>query len=289
MIGNNHGRTGRIPEYSFSDEHISLDPDFPVFMFSFSVSHDPIRNLHCHDVLELGLCLKGNGIFIIGNAIQPYEAGDVIAIGPEVYHRAKSGAGMEDLWYFLYFNPEDWEAPANTPGIGKLVGHGEDAGLSLLMTMLTDEIRDRLPDCKTGIRGLIITIMVLISRLERASVEDTMRRDSLPQVIDERINKAMDIMISAENHQLGIRELANRCNLSEPHFRHLFKEQVGMSPKHFKTKLQINMAMNMLKDKDLRVVDISEECGFESLSSLNRLFKKETGFAPLQWRTRQQK
>jgi AraC-like DNA-binding protein len=97
---------------------------------------------------------------------------------------------------------------------------------------------------------------------------------------------ALDFMISSENHSYAIRELADRCNLSEAQFRHLSRT-VGMSPKHFKTKLQIHTAMNLLKTRSQKIVDISESCGFESLSSFNRLFAKETGLSPSQWRSKQ--
>lgn len=275
--------------YSFTDEKVPLDADFPVFMFSFSVAKDPIRNLHRHDVLELGVCIKGNGIFILDNSIQTYEAGDVIVIGKGVYHRAKSGTGMEDLWYFLYLNPADWSAPDLPSNIARLVTFRDDPKLCILINLITDEIRNLQDDYKTSIKGLINTVMVRISRLEQISEKEKRAVSSSPGVVDKRINNAIDILLNAEKKVHSIRELADKCNLSESHFRHLFTEQVGVSPKHFQLKLQIKTAMVMLKEKNMRVVDISEDCGFDSLSSFNRHFKDETGVSPLQWRAHQAK
>jgi AraC-like DNA-binding protein/quercetin dioxygenase-like cupin family protein len=280
-------RTRAQPTYSFSVERVALDPAFPVFMFPFSLSHDPITNLHCHDVLEIGLCVKGNGIFIIDNTLQPYEAGDIVVISPGLYHRAKSGAGMDDLWYFIYFNPEDWNIPHATRLSGKLIRNLDDPDLAPLVRLLVGEMNHELADRSTIVEGLIKAIVVRLSRLESAVPRHPINRYESPRVIDDRINKALDFMISSENHGYTISELAGRCNLSEAQFRHLFKEQVGMSPKHFKTKLQINTAMNMLKLRREKVITISEKCGFESLSSFNRLFSKETGLSPSQWRSKQ--
>lgn len=281
------GRHRNQPAYSFSDESIKLDPDFPIFMFSFSLSTDPITNLHCHNVLELGFCVKGNGIFIIDNTLQPYEAGDLVIISPGLYHRAKSGGGMDDLWYFIYFNPEDWSVPDALRLSGKLVRNLDDRELSPLVRLLIDEVGADLAERRLIVEGLIKAIIVRLSRLEHAVPRHPIAPRSIPRVMDDRINVALDFMISSENHSYTIRELADRCNLSEAQFRHLFKEQVGMSPKHFKTKLQIHTAMNLLKTRSQKIVDISESCGFESLSSFNRLFAKETGLSPSQWRSKQ--
>ena len=104
------------PWYSLSQERVALDPRFPIHLLSFSDPQDPISNLHSHDALELGVCLRGNGVFIIGNTIHPYEEGDMIAIGPGVYHRAKSGIGMQDLWDFVFFHPPGLVRPGAIEG-----------------------------------------------------------------------------------------------------------------------------------------------------------------------------
>ena len=278
----------RKQNYSFSDEVIPLPPEFPIFTFSFSVSHDPISNLHCHNVLELGICMKGYGVFIIDNCIQTYEAKDVVAIGAGMYHRAKSGVGMEDLWRFLYLNPEDWGLPPIPENIARTITLRDDPLLFQLIVMVTDEISERHPDYRTCIQGLLSVIMVRIIRLLRSSGTTDVQTVHSPKVGDKRINDAIDLFLGEENAPCSIQEIANRCNISESHFRRLFKEQVGMSPKHFQMKLQIKTAMAMLKDKDKKIVDIAEECGYESLSSFARYFKEETGLSPMQWRALEQ-
>ena len=278
----------KAPFYSLSEEKVALNPDFPIHLISFSDPQDPIISLHSHDVLELGVCLRGNGIFIIGSGIHSYEEGDMIAIGPGVYHRAKSGLGMKDFWHFFYFNPGDWRAREQSMGIQKLIKQSDDPHLNRLMLIVTDEIRGRENACRESIEGLLKSICVRLNRLEESEhgENSSQPRPSMPRM-DERITRAIDLLISSKDRYRGIRELAEACNLSESHFRHVFKKLVGMSPKQFQTKLKINTAMNRLKSEKTRVLDISLECGFESLSSFNRQFKNETGLSPLQWRTRE--
>ena len=280
-----HRRTQ--PWYSLSQEHVSLDPCFPIHLLSFSDPQDPIRNLHSHDVLELGVCLRGNGVFIIGNTIHPYEEGDMIAIGPGVYHRAKSGIGMQDLWDFVFFHPPDWSAPEHSRGIQRLIKRSADPHLHALMLTVTDEIRNRHSAYRKSIAGLLNSICVRISRLDTCGPAKRVPRSpaTLPNA-DERITRAIDLLIGAGARRYRIQELAQHSCLSETHFRHLFKAQVGVCPKHFQIKLKINTAMNRLKNEQSRILDIAYECGFETLSSFNRYFKQETGVTPRQWRAR---
>ena len=275
--------------FSLSQKNIFLKPEFPVYMFSYSVSQDPIENLHCHNVLELGVCFKGRGIFIIDNNIYTYEEGSMVFIAPGIYHRAKSSAGREDQWQFLYFDPEDWSCPPYPPDASQMLARREDPELYSLMTILMNEIRLQRKNHVQIVKGLISSVSVLLER----SIDDLKRvkyEDSLSPLagVDERITRVMDLMINAEARQFTIRELSESCYLSESRFRHVFKEQVGISPKHFQSKLKLRTAMNMLRNKKMKIVDISFECGFHSLSSFNRQFKLETGLSPLQWRRRKE-
>jgi AraC-like DNA-binding protein/quercetin dioxygenase-like cupin family protein len=284
MNGSSDPRGRNTPTYSLSEEHVELDPAFPVYMFAFSLSRDPISNLHCHDALEIGLCVKGNGIFIIGNSLQPYESEDIVVILPGQYHRAKSGTGMDDLWYFFYFQPGDW-CPYDAAGLsGRLIASAEDPELLSLVKIFVAEMNADLPERKLIVAGLIRAIVGYLVRKERSARPAASAAPDRPRVIDERINKAIDFMFSSDTNDFDVNGLAARCNLSESHFRRLFREQTGMNPKHFKTKLQINTAMNLLRRRKLKIIHISEQCGFESLSSFNRLFSKETGLTPSQWR-----
>lgn len=276
------------PSYSLVQESISLNPDFPISMISYSCTHDPISSLHNHNVLEIGICRRGNGIFVIDNSIATYEMGDIITIGPGFYHRAKSGSGMDDLWSFFFFDLSAWNLPETLNNYHCLIPQSVDSELTDLMNILTNEFLDKHDGYKESIKGLLNTIAVRLTRYVKTSYRQQVHNNEAKKVIlDERISRAMDIMISSTNNQYTITELAESCYLSVSHFRQLFKKQIGMSPKHFQTKIKINMAMNMLKDRKQRVIDISCDCGFESLSSFNRQFKKETGISPLQWRLSQ--
>ncbi len=60
----------------------------------------------------------------------------------------------------------------------------------------------------------------------------------------------------------------------------LFSEKIGISFTEYVNMLRIDRACYLLKNTDLPVIDISEQCGYGSLRSFNRNFVKRTGYAP---------
>lgn len=161
-----YSRQSSTDAYSRSELPVELDPDFPISMFQWSVEHDPIRDVHAHDVLEIGICLRGNGIIVIGNTIQPYERGDIVAIGPGIHHHAKSGFGVNDMWYFVHFDPSDWSVSAYPRDVRSIFRSDDDMDLYPLISMLIKEVQNKAGDYQSSVRGLITTITVRLGRLK---------------------------------------------------------------------------------------------------------------------------
>jgi AraC-like DNA-binding protein len=52
-------------------------------------------------------------------------------------------------------------------------------------------------------------------------------------------------------------------------------------------KTRIAMAKELLCEADMSVTEISESCGFSSISYFSRTFKNETGMSPLKYKKRE--
>ena len=61
----------------------------------------PITYLHTHDSAEFGICLEGNGVFMIGGRIFPFRGGDCTFIPAWLPHLAQSAAHTVSRWYWL--------------------------------------------------------------------------------------------------------------------------------------------------------------------------------------------
>lgn len=86
---------------------------------------------------------------------------------------------------------------------------------------------------------------------------------------------------------LHVGELAKLCGMSLSSFKRQFKKIYGDPPSKYLNEMKLNKAAQMLRSGDLRVSDIAFDCGFDSLQTFNRNFKKQFFLSPSEYRQRQ--
>ena len=86
------------------------------------------------------------------------------------------------------------------------------------------------------------------------------------------------------NTDVRVDELARLVGVTQPHFRRLFKEAVGHSPKDYILHLRILRAKDYVKSELYSLSEIAERLGFSSVSHFSRAFKNRTGQSPMEYR-----
>ncbi len=92
------------------------------------------------------------------------------------------------------------------------------------------------------------------------------------------------IIESNKFSDLSLNELAILCGMSLATFKRKFKEFYKSSPKQYLIVEKIKKSTEMLYIKENRIVDIAYDCGFDTITSFNRNFKKITSLTPSQYR-----
>ena len=81
-----------------------------------------------------------------------------------------------------------------------------------------------------------------------------------------------------------IEEYAESMHMSVSWFIRNFKEYTGSTPAQYILALRISNAQSLLETTDLNVTEISEIVGYENPLYFSRLFKKQLGLSPSQFR-----
>ncbi|HEA28756.1 MAG TPA: AraC family transcriptional regulator [Leeuwenhoekiella sp.] len=76
------------------------------------------------------------------------------------------------------------------------------------------------------------------------------------------------------SQSLSIEQLSKKACMSSSNFYRVFKNEMGLSPIDFINTERIKRAVRLLQDPARKVKDVYMECGFESRSYFNRVFKK---------------
>ena len=86
------------------------------------------------------------------------------------------------------------------------------------------------------------------------------------------------------HRNLPIRELADEACMSEPSFYRTFKQTFGVTPLDYINQQRIALASQLLRATNRSLADISVECGFNNLTYFMKLFRREIGRSPTQYR-----
>lgn len=85
---------------------------------------------------------------------------------------------------------------------------------------------------------------------------------------------------------LRVDDMASAVNLSRTVFFTKLKSIVGMSPNDFVRSLRLKRAQEMMENSKLSISEISASVGFNDQRYFSRVFKKETGYTPTEFRNR---
>lgn len=96
-----------------------------------------------------------------------------------------------------------------------------------------------------------------------------------------------DIFSYIDNHlyqNIHVSDLAEQMCLSSDHFTRIFKQVSGMSPIQYIQVKRIERAQTLLLASRLSIKEIAETVGIPNLSQFSKLFTKETGHSPREYR-----
>lgn len=81
-------------------------------------------------------------------------------------------------------------------------------------------------------------------------------------------------------------ELAKLAGLSKWHFARAFRESTGLAPHAYQLALRLNLAKTLLEKTSLPISQVGEECGFSDPSYFTRIFVRQIGVTPIEFRRR---
>jgi len=98
------------------------------------------------------------------------------------------------------------------------------------------------------------------------------------------VEKAKQYIKSNVHKKITLKEISDYLNVSQFYFSHLFKNKEKISFKKFVLLTKLEMALNLLKNKNLTIREISEKLGFDDWAYFSKLFKKVYNIKPTDYR-----
>ena len=135
--------------------------------------------------------------------------------------------------------------------------------------------------CRYGyedyIASLFNDILLLVDRQQHEQKKTTGN-------VQEEIERAAAYFNENYNTKISIDDYAESLHISTNWFIHNFKQYAGMSPAQYILSLRMVNAQSLLERTTYNIKEISEIVGYENPLYFSRVFKKEIGKSPAQYR-----
>lgn len=100
------------------------------------------------------------------------------------------------------------------------------------------------------------------------------------------VTKARVYIAQHHDEDISLNQVAKAVNMSSFYFCKSFKKSTGLTFTDYLARVRVEKVKNLLLNPHKRISEAAYECGFQTLSQFNRVFRKVTGEAPSTYRQR---
>lgn len=118
-----------------------------------------------------------------------------------------------------------------------------------------------------------------------AHIKDAIeRKRSLGTDTKRLIRQAMAYIHKHYSEAVSRQDIAQHINISEDYLTFCFRQEMGTTPIRYLQRYRVNQAKRLLKDSSKTITEISMDVGFSDSGYFSRIFHRETGMSPEQFR-----
>ena len=247
-----------------------------------------ITFMHCHNCCELGIVIKGNGLFTVENKVYSVSVDDIIFIPKDTKHYSKSlDPENKARCRFIYFDAErllDVIGISDKDKITELLSRSKSAQPILnardvqygALRRFVDEVFDN-----SG-GDLSLCGVYFYEYLLKLKNDEPIKTNTTHDSAMENVVRYMTLHYGED---ITIEQLAKLCFLSKSQLNRRFTAAYGISPIQWLNRFRVYSAKELLKNTDYPITEISVKSGFKNTSDLYRHFKSRFGVSPKQYRS----
>jgi AraC-like DNA-binding protein/mannose-6-phosphate isomerase-like protein (cupin superfamily) len=270
-------------------ENIPLDKgNSSVHAYRFEVPYFEFK-WHYHPEWELTYIVKGSGYRLIGNTLEDFNAGDFVLIGKNVPH----------TWCSKAQDDEPVEAIViqfGTASLESVLAMPESESVQSLLSQASRglHLQDSKPwECKvlalTQTEGFdrvvgLLALLHAISKARYRAICPNNHHTIVSPKQELRINTVCQYISEHYKEPISLSRVADLVFMTESNFCKFFKKATGKTFSDYVNEMRIQAACQLLRESEIKISTLAQECGFETLSYFNRVFLAKKKCSPKQYR-----
>lgn len=258
--------------------------------------------IHCHDIMELNFVENAAGARrVVGDSSEVIGDCDLVLITSSdlehvwEQHECKSD-DIHEVTVQFYIHFEDEHTPFRTNPYKSIyrmmmrAKRGLAFRMSAIMTIYPRLVKLASIDDNFLMAHELMYILHELSKFDDA-YELASSTFAKVEVSSEsrRVLKVKDFINTHINDELRLEQLANLVGMTPTAFSRFFKLRTGKTLSEYIVDIRLGQAARLLVDTADSVSEICWNCGFNTLSNFNRLFRKRKGCSPTEFREKYSK
>lgn len=255
--------------------------------------------LHRHTEAQIAWIQRGEGTLVAGNNMHSFKPGEIYFLGPNQPHLFKSNpeyfAGSNDKSskaLMLFFNP--------VGPLGSLFGLPEMKSLKTfidqqehgfkLPSMYFDEVSNLMIDIqRSSGPDQLMHFFLLLKFLNKMKIKlnplsSFGQTGSFSENEGIRISNIYNYILQYYNTDIALEDVADTAHMTPQAFCRYFKKHTGHTFISFLNETRINEACKKLTGGRYDSISaVAYNCGFNSITNFNRVFKSIIGNSPREY------
>jgi AraC-like DNA-binding protein len=246
---------------------------------------------HYHPEMELTWFSRGEGLRFVGDHIGPFDGGDLVLLGRRLPHHWQirgNSVGISIQWHYPESHPL-WCIPEVRPLATLFSAAAEGIHFPPGVAARVGARMKRMASLQSGTERFA-ALLVIFDDLA-SSLGDSQRlsrkvfqpppEDSPHQGA---IRDAVSHLLASFREPVSLEGMLALTSMTRPTFCRQFRLHTGNSFSGFLNRIRLHAACRELRTTQKPVIHIALDCGISQISFFNRLFLREMGCTPTQYR-----
>jgi len=249
---------------------------------------------HQHEEIQVSFIAEGEGTLIVGDTINYYKKGDVLALGSNLPHVFKSDTTLEatSRMITLFFTKTafgasffELEELRDLRLFFKKIPHGfkvvsaSNKLENLFLQLKNNSKLQRFISC--------LEILKVLSKSKHQPLSSFIYDKKYTDSEGKRMRDVMDYTMQNYQHLISLNDIAKVSAMTKNAFCKYFKKRTNKSYFKFLNELRIENASKLLQsDEGYSIAEIADKSGFNNISNFNRQFKTVKQMSPSEYKLR---
>jgi AraC-like DNA-binding protein len=148
------------------------------------------------------------------------------------------------------------------------------------MQALASEMAEQAPGSEVVATRLAEVLFIQTLRAHIASEVEWRNKGWLRAIFDPQVGAALSAVHDSVSTPWTVESLAEAATMSRSAFAVRFKELLGQTPLEYVTEWRMQKAMQLLEQRDKKLIDVARSVGYESDAAFSKAFKRVVGANP---------